>query len=83
MGAREDREDVETVLGGDVSAFERLVLRWQAPLIFYFHEMDISAAARSLGLPEGTVKSRLSRGRKILERKLPLFLSELKLKEVQ
>ena len=24
MGAREDREDVETVLGGDVSAFERL-----------------------------------------------------------
>ena len=33
MGAREDREDVETVLGGDVSAFERLVLRWQTPLI--------------------------------------------------
>ena len=185
MGAREDREDVETVLGGDVSAFERLVLRWQTPLInlayrfcrdrgraedlaqeaflriyrglhswrrdaefstwlfavatncyrselrrippmmetldlpamagsdtdpslnsdrhesirqavlalparyreaivlFYFHEMDISAAARSLGLPEGTVKSRLSRGRKILQRKLPLFLSELRLKEVQ
>jgi len=172
LGAREDREDVETVLGGDVSAFERLVLRWQTPLInlayrfcrdrgraedlaqeaflriyrglhtwrrdapfstwlfavatncyrselrrippmmetldlpamagsdtdpslnsdrhesirqavlalparyreaivlFYFHEMDISAAARSLGLPEGTVKSRLSRGRKILQRKL-------------
>ena len=185
MGAREDREDVETVLGGDVSAFERLVLRWQTPLInlayrfcrdrgraedlaqeaflrvyrglhtwrrdaafstwlfavatncyrselrrippmtetldllamvgsdadpssnsdrheairqavlalparyreaivlFYFHEMDISAAARSLGLPEGTVKTRLSRGRKILQRKLPLFLSELRLKEVQ
>ena len=185
MGAREDREDVETVLGGDVSAFERLVLRWQTPLInlayrfcrdrgraedlaqeaflriyrglhtwrrdapfstwlfavatncyrselrrippmtetldllamagsdadpfstsdrheairqavlalparyreaivlFYFHEMDISAAARSLGLPEGTVKARLSRGRKILQRKLPVFLSELKLKEVQ
>ena len=182
---REDREDVETVLGGDVSAFERLVLRWQTPLInlayrfcrdrgraedlaqeaflrvyrglhtwrrdaafstwlfavatncyrsqlrrippmtetldllamagsdagpslnsdrheairqavlalparyreaivlFYFHEMDISAAARSLGLPEGTVKTRLSRGRKILQRKLPLFLSELRLKEVQ
>jgi len=185
LGAREDREDVETVLGGDVSAFERLVLRWQTPLInlayrfcrdrgrsedlaqeaflriyrglhtwrrdapfstwlfavaancyrselrrippmtetldllviagsdadpsltsdrheairqavlalparyreaivlFYFHEMDISAAARSLSLPEGTLKSRLSRGRKILGRKLPLFLSELRLKEVQ
>lgn len=185
MGAREDREDVESTLGGDMSAFERLVLRWQTPLInlayrfcrdrgraedlaqeaflrvyrglhtwrkdaqfstwlyavatncyrselrrippmmetldlltlagsdtdsssnadrhesirqavlalparyresivlFYFHEMDISAAARSLGLSEGTVKSRLSRGRKILQRKLPLFLTELKLKEVQ
>jgi RNA polymerase sigma-70 factor (ECF subfamily) len=185
LGAREDREDVETVLGGDVSAFERIVLRWQTPLInlayrfcrdrgraedlaqeaflrvyrglrgwrkdaafstwlfavatncyrselrrippmtealdilalaqsdddrsykgdrhdairhavlalpsryreaivlFYFHEMDIAAAARSLGLPEGTVKARLSRGRKILQRKLPLFLSELRLKEVQ
>jgi RNA polymerase sigma-70 factor (ECF subfamily) len=55
----------------------------EAIVLFYFHEMDISAAARSLRLSEGTVKSRLSRGRKILERKLSLFLSELKLKEVQ
>jgi len=54
----------------------------EAIVLFYFHEMDISAAARSLELPEGTVKSRLSRGRKILQRKLPLFLSELTLKEV-
>lgn len=186
MGAREDREDVEKVLDGDVAAFERIVSRWQVPLLnlayrfcrdrgraedlaqeaflrvyrglktwrgdaefstwlfavaancyrselrrippvtetleevlatrgsegepsytndrhdtirqavlalppryrealvlFYFHEMDISAAARSLGLPEGTVKARLSRGRKILQRKLPQFLKELKLKEVQ
>jgi len=55
----------------------------EAIALFYFHEMDISAAARSLGLAEGTVKSRLSRGRKMLQRKLPLFLSELRLKEVQ
>jgi RNA polymerase sigma-70 factor (ECF subfamily) len=55
----------------------------EAIVLFYFHEMDISAAARSLALPEGTLKSRLSRGRKILGRKLPLFLSELRLKEVQ
>ena len=186
MGVREDREDVEKVLGGDVSAFERIVIRWQVPLInlayrfcrdrgraedlaqeaflrvyrglkswrkeaafstwlfavatncyrselrrvppvtdalddvlamagsgidasgktdrhdavrqavlalpsiyreaivlFYFHEMDISAAAQSLGLPAGTVKARLARGRKILQRKLPPFLGELRLKEVQ
>ena len=31
-----------------------------------FHDMDVAAAALSLGLPEGTVKARLSRGREIL-----------------
>jgi RNA polymerase sigma factor (sigma-70 family) len=55
----------------------------EAIVLFYFHEMDIAAAARSLGLPEGTVKARLSRGRKILQLKLPVFLSELRWKEVQ
>ncbi len=42
-----------------------------AMVLFYFHEMDVAAAARSLGLPEGTVKIRLSRGREILRGKLP------------
>jgi len=32
--------------------------------------MDVAAAARSLGLPEGTFKARLFRGREILRRKL-------------
>ena len=39
-------------------------------ILFYFHDMDIPAAARSLGLPEGTVKARLFRGREILRIKL-------------
>ncbi len=39
-------------------------------LLFYFHDMDISATARSLSLPEGTVKARLSRGREMLRSKL-------------
>ena len=39
-------------------------------LLFYFHEMDVAAAARSLGLPDGTVKARLSRGRDLLRTKL-------------
>jgi RNA polymerase sigma-70 factor (ECF subfamily) len=38
-------------------------------MLFYFHDMDVSATARSLGLPEGTVKARLSRGREILRDK--------------
>ena len=37
-----------------------------AILLFYFHGMDVHAAARSLALPEGTVKARLFRGRKML-----------------
>jgi RNA polymerase sigma-70 factor, ECF subfamily len=39
-------------------------------ILFYFHDMDIQAAAGSLGLREGTVKARLFRGRDILRRKL-------------
>jgi RNA polymerase sigma-70 factor, ECF subfamily len=41
-----------------------------AMILFYFHEMDIPSASRSLSLPEGTVKARLSRGREILRSKL-------------
>lgn len=41
-----------------------------AIVLFYFHEMNISEAARSLGLPEGTVKIRLSRARTILRKKM-------------
>jgi RNA polymerase sigma-70 factor (ECF subfamily) len=49
--------------------------KYRDPLIlFYFHEMDVAAAARSLGLPEGTVKARLSRGREMLRGKLPQLL---------
>ena len=39
-------------------------------LLFYFHEHDVAATASSMGVPEGTVKARLSRGRALLERKL-------------
>jgi RNA polymerase sigma-70 factor (ECF subfamily) len=53
----------------------------EALTLFYFHEMDVSAAAQSLGLPEGTVKARLSRGRELLRDKLPRLLAELNWKE--
>jgi RNA polymerase sigma-70 factor (ECF subfamily) len=52
----------------------------EALILFYFHEMDVSAAARSLRLPEGTVKARLFRGREMLRSKLPQVLA-LRLKE--
>ncbi|MFY9843572.1 MAG: sigma-70 family RNA polymerase sigma factor [Terriglobales bacterium] len=53
----------------------------EALILFYFHDMDVSAAARSLGLPVGTVKARLFRGREILRGKLPQLLAIPRLKE--
>jgi RNA polymerase sigma-70 factor (ECF subfamily) len=49
-----------------------LPLRYREPVVlFYFHEMDLSAAARTMGLPEGTMKARLSRARGLLRRRFP------------
>jgi RNA polymerase sigma-70 factor (ECF subfamily) len=46
--------------------------RYREPVIlFYFHEMDVSTAARTLGLPEGTIKARLSRARALLRQRFP------------
>jgi len=45
----------------------------EALTLFYFHEMDVPAAAQSLGLPEGTIKARLFRGREMLRSKLLLW----------
>lgn len=50
--------------------------RYREPVIlFYFHEMDVGAASRTMGLPEGTVKARLSRARALLKSRFP-HLSE-------
>jgi RNA polymerase sigma-70 factor, ECF subfamily len=40
-----------------------------AVVLFYFHEQDVPAAARTLGVPEGTLKARLFRGRELLRSK--------------
>jgi RNA polymerase sigma-70 factor (ECF subfamily) len=49
-----------------------LPLRYREPVVlFYFHEMDVAAAARTMHLPEGTLKARLSRARALLRRRFP------------
>ncbi len=49
-----------------------LPLRYREPVVlYYFHEMDVGAAARTLHLPEGTVKARLSRARALLRKRFP------------
>ena len=53
----------------------------EALILFYFHDMDVTTAAQSLGLPEGTVKARLFRGRELLRGKLPQLLAVPRLKE--
>jgi RNA polymerase sigma-70 factor (ECF subfamily) len=68
------------------SAVRRAVLNLpskyrEALILFYFHDMDVTAAARSLALPEGTVKARLFRGRELLRNKLPQILAVPRLKE--
>lgn len=46
--------------------------RYREPVIlYYFHEMDLGQAARTMGMPEGTLKARLSRGRELLRRRFP------------
>jgi RNA polymerase sigma-70 factor (ECF subfamily) len=57
-------------------AVQRAVLalppRYREPVIlFYFHEMDVAAAAGTMGLPEGTLKARLSRARALLRERFP------------
>jgi RNA polymerase sigma-70 factor (ECF subfamily) len=49
-----------------------LPLRYREPVVlFYFHEMDVAAAAHTLGMPEGTLKARLSRARTLLRQRFP------------
>jgi RNA polymerase sigma-70 factor (ECF subfamily) len=53
----------------------------EALILFYFHDMDLEGAARSLGLPVGTVKARLFRGRQLLRDKLSYIHAGPRLKE--
>jgi RNA polymerase sigma-70 factor (ECF subfamily) len=60
-----------------------LPLRYREPVVlFYFHEMDVAAAARTLGMPEGTLKARLSRARALLRQRFPHLEKEQGAKKV-
>jgi RNA polymerase sigma-70 factor (ECF subfamily) len=49
-----------------------LPARYREPVVlYYFHEMDVAAASRTMGLPEGTLKARLARGRELLRKRFP------------
>jgi RNA polymerase sigma-70 factor, ECF subfamily len=51
-------------------------------ILFYFDEMDVPTTAARLGLPEGTIKARLSRGRDILRKKLQQLFEAPRLEQI-
>ncbi|WP_263355984.1 RNA polymerase sigma factor [Acidicapsa ligni] len=52
--------------------------KYREPLIlFYFHEMDLVAAAATMRIPTGTMKARLSRGRALLKQRFPQLREQL------
>ncbi|HUY94643.1 MAG TPA: sigma-70 family RNA polymerase sigma factor [Terracidiphilus sp.] len=55
-----------------------LPLRYREPVVlYYFHEMDVDAAAQTLKMPTGTLKARLKRGRDLLKRRFPRLAGEM------
>jgi len=46
-------------------------------ILYYFHEMDLAQAAATMGLPEGTMKARLSRARQLLRQRFPHLESQM------
>jgi RNA polymerase sigma-70 factor (ECF subfamily) len=73
-GAASQHCELATKLSNE--AIKRAVLalppRYREPVVlFYFQEMDVAAAARTLGMPEGTLKARLSRARALLRHRFP------------
>ena len=52
-----------------------LPVKYREPLVLYYlQDMDLLETARVLGLPEGTVKARLSRGRDLLRQRSAMRL---------
>ena len=81
--ARQHQEFVERAR---CEALRRAVLalppRYREPVIlYYFHEQDVAAAAGNLGLPEGTLKARLSRARALLRQRFPHLEEECAARE--
>ena len=80
-------QEVELSLRQSEDAVRRAVLalpvRYREPVVlFYFHEMDVGAAARTMGMPEGTVKARLARARALLKKRFPHLVDQQAAKEL-
>jgi RNA polymerase sigma-70 factor (ECF subfamily) len=73
-GPASQHRDLAAKLNGETirKAVLALPLRYREPaVLFYFHEMDLAAAAATMHLPQGTMKARLSRARALLRQRFP------------
>jgi RNA polymerase sigma-70 factor (ECF subfamily) len=73
LGAHQEMEMAVQQMAEQVRrAVLALPVRYREPVIlYYFHEMDVGAAASTMQLPAGTVKARLARARAILKKRFP------------
>lgn len=46
----------------------------EAVILFYFLDQNVNEAAHILGIPEGTLKARLHRGRELLRSRMARFI---------
>ena len=78
MGATQEGEMARRQSSDQVRrAVLALPHRYREPVIlYYFHEMDVEEAARSMKMPEGTVKARLARARALLKKRFPHLENE-------
>ncbi len=68
-------ESVPSALPGDYSALHEAIDRLPEKIrmtiiLFYFRDMDLKSTAHVLGIPVGTVKSRLNKSKKMLREAL-------------
>ncbi|HEV2135706.1 MAG TPA: sigma-70 family RNA polymerase sigma factor [Terracidiphilus sp.] len=70
--SQQDELERQSFKDGVRRAVLALPIRYREPIVlFYFHEMDVAAAAQTMKMAEGTFKARLSRGRELLRRRFP------------
>lgn len=71
LPAADPATDAWTDANGVVAALQSLPEKYRVPLVlFYLQELSYRAIASVLGLPIGTIMSRLSRGKEILRERL-------------
>jgi RNA polymerase sigma-70 factor (ECF subfamily) len=71
IATRGDEEMVRRMVGTLPDRYRETVI------LFYFLDQNVSEAARILGIPEGTLKARLHRGRALLRERMARLIAKV------